>query len=186
MSLELPTSQIIERGIADFNADEGAKADKAIEQLIRAFPHNSRLEHVLLKVAVISRLYNAPLYAAPIRVAQHIYELDLDTHLEMASAEIVNTIAAVPSVPRRLYSFATKYCGWHRPEEYPLYDSYVRRALIAYRDNITFVTSMSVPSRITPSTRALCRHFGLRTNLRAIHLRSSISSSGSSEKLSLD
>lgn len=138
MRLEPPTSGLVKRGVEDFNADEGAQADKAIEQLIRAFPNNSKFEHVILKVAVISRLYNAPLYAAPVSIARHICGLDLDTNLAIASTEIVNAIAAVPSVPRRLYSFATKYCGWHRPEAYPLYDSYVRRALIAYRDQYHF------------------------------------------------
>ena len=39
---------------------------------------------------------------------------------------------------RRNYSFATKYCGWHRPAVYPIYDSYVDACLWFYKKRDKF------------------------------------------------
>ena len=32
-----------------------------------------------------------------------------------------------------MFSFASKYCSWHDPQNYPLYDYYVEKLLLAYR-----------------------------------------------------
>jgi hypothetical protein len=41
---------------------------------------------------------------------------------------------------RRLYSFATKYCGWHQPDHYQIYDSRVDWILRQYRTAFSFAT----------------------------------------------
>lgn len=38
------------------------------------------------------------------------------------------------------YSFATKYCSWHQPDLYPIYDSRVAFCLHAYRKRDRFAT----------------------------------------------
>jgi hypothetical protein len=39
---------------------------------------------------------------------------------------------------RRNYSFATKYCSFHQPDLYPIYDSIVDKILKAYQRQDTF------------------------------------------------
>lgn len=34
----------------------------------------------------------------------------------------------------KLYSFATKYCSHHNPEDFPIYDSFVDKVLRYFRD----------------------------------------------------
>jgi hypothetical protein len=69
-------------------------------------------------------------------VARHILSLDIDAKLADGAAELVNAIARVPMKDgkiRRNYSFATKYCSWHVPDAYPIFDSVVGRLLGEYQ-----------------------------------------------------
>ncbi|OBB45434.1 hypothetical protein [Mycobacterium sp. 852002-51961_SCH5331710] len=68
-----------------------------------------------------------------VQVATHIVELDVDTRLsgDNMDANLVEEIARVTirDKVRRNYSFATKYCAFHRPGLYPIYDSLVHDIL---------------------------------------------------------
>ena len=46
---------------------------------------------------------------------------------------LINDIADVDGLDRRFYSFASKYCSHHKPELFPIYDSYVGRMLRYFR-----------------------------------------------------
>lgn len=35
---------------------------------------------------------------------------------------------------RKVYYFATKYCSHHNPEDFPVYDSYVKKVFKQFRD----------------------------------------------------
>ena len=53
-----------------------------------------------------------------------------DSALAAGSPEIVDTIARIAvseKKDRNYFSFATKYCSWHKPESYPVYDANVER-----------------------------------------------------------
>ncbi len=41
---------------------------------------------------------------------------------------------------RRNYSFASKYCHWHQPDKYPIYDNLVENMLWAYHKHFNFGT----------------------------------------------
>ena len=62
-------------------------------------------------------------------IAQHICDFgrDIDSALDSGSLEIVDRIAEVEvqGKKRHFYSFAAKYCSWHRQDYYPIYDSFV-------------------------------------------------------------
>lgn len=53
---------------------------------------------------------------------------------------LVNDIAQVKinGVKKNFYSFATKYCSHHKPEEYPIYDSYVEKMLMYFQKTDKF------------------------------------------------
>ena len=39
---------------------------------------------------------------------------------------------------RRHYSFATKYCSWHQPEQFPIFDNQVASLLLLYKRQWAF------------------------------------------------
>ena len=130
-----PTEELVEKYLDAFRSDERYfLADQAIIELVKKFPKNAVLEHVLLKVTAINDLYDTNIYAT-FTMAHHIHTLAIDEDLAAASTEIVDRIAAATfsDKPRNVFSFASKYCSWHDPLNYPLYDAYVEKLLLAYR-----------------------------------------------------
>ena len=106
------------------------EADKAIKKLIHAFPSNSDLSSVLLKVTTINRLYSTNIMS-PFDVAKHIITLQLDRELESGELSAIERIryVTIAGVQKNFYSFATKYCNWHNFRAYPIYDSFVEKSL---------------------------------------------------------
>ncbi len=57
-------------------------------------------------------------------------------HLDTGSVQLVDMIARVrvgEDKQRNYLSFASKYCTWHRPKSYPIYDSRAEKCLWAYK-----------------------------------------------------
>jgi hypothetical protein len=134
VTLERPTPELAKKRVQQFEQDYGV-TERALTTLFETFPRNTQLEEVLLKVAALNGLYNTNIYAV-YDVAEHIWKSDIDSELEKHSLEVVETIAVVEVEKgqfRRNYSFATKYCSFHVPEVYPLYDGYVDGLLWAYQ-----------------------------------------------------
>lgn len=145
--LETPTNELVDIYIDKFNNDERyLLADQAIINLFHKFPENKKLEDVLLKISVINDLYSTNIFGTFI-LAKHILSLNIDSAIKNADPTIVNLIAVGHGIPkpkglgdRNFYSFATKYCSWHNKDEYPIYDSFVDKILIAYRNKDNFST----------------------------------------------
>lgn len=132
---QIPSVELVQHYLDVFQADERYfLADRAILDLVEKFPKNAELEHILLKVTAINDLYGTNIYAT-FTMAHHIHTLRIDPELAATSTEIVDKIAAAEfsGKPRNVFSFASKYCSWHDPLNYPLYDSYVEKLLLAYR-----------------------------------------------------
>lgn len=121
--------------------DEYALKDECLEILFkRTFRKNTDIKEVLIKVSVLNSFYSTNIFDL-ISVAKRIIELDIDKYLEEGNLDIVNSIAKVAMKKdkvRFFYSFATKYCSFHNPETYAIYDSYVVKALKHYRDEDKF------------------------------------------------
>lgn len=138
--LAIPSSVLIRKYATQFEqSPDTAASDQAISKAFHTFPHNDRLEEVLIKVAVLNSLYSTNIFALT-KVATHIYQLQIDNALAQHSLAVVDVIACIElnGKRRRNYSFATKYCHWHRPDVYPIYDSYVERLLWAYQQQDGF------------------------------------------------
>lgn len=143
--IKKPTNELVDEYIYKFNNDERYYlADLAIINLFAKFPENKKLEDILLKISVINDLYSTNIFGTFI-MARHIQSLQIDKSLEIADPLIVNKIAIGHGIPkpkgdgdRNFYSFATKYCNWHKKNDYPIYDSFVHKILIAYRDKDHF------------------------------------------------
>lgn len=126
-ALEAPTAERVKAANLKFD-HENELTEHTLEELFRQYPGNSDLHHVLLKVVAVNSLYHTCIFALD-TVARHIHEnrRQIDAALASGSPEIVDVIARV-KVKGKVYnffSFATKFCSWHNPAAYPIYDAHV-------------------------------------------------------------
>ncbi len=126
-----------------------------------------------MKVIVLNRLYSTNIYDVH-TVAKHICDSDIDADLAAAAPKLVDRIAAVTfstGKKLRLYSFATKYCAWHRPDVYEIYDRYVRDVLIEHQRHHNFSEKFAADDllnydRFRSVIAAFRSHFGLEEHSR--------------------
>jgi len=83
-----------------------------------------------VKVALVNSLYQAGVQAES-KMAHHIAEqaARLEPLIEHGAAEAIHLVARPPYTKARLVSFATKYCHFHNPARFPIYDRYAAAAL---------------------------------------------------------
>ena len=100
-------------------------------------PKNIDIKDILLKASTLNDFYSTNIFSIYL-VAKHICDdvTDIDSRLKKGDETIVGEIQAVTiknDKPINFYSFASKYCSHHNPEEYPIYDSYVDEVLWYFR-----------------------------------------------------
>jgi hypothetical protein len=140
MPLPKPTVELVDAECDEFDKDPSTRlTEDALSLLLSHFPQNVELTHILLKVAVLNQLYGTNILAVE-KVARHIADLNIDLLLVDESSEVVDLIANVSlnGKARNNFSFATKYCGWHKPFAYPIYDGNVVTSLVAYKKQDRF------------------------------------------------
>ena len=112
----------------------------ALSTLFQHFYQNNNLQNVLVKVSCLNDFYSTNIRDT-YSVAKVIYQLNIDTRLQNADLSLVDDIAAETekncNSGRREYSFATKYCSFHRPDIYPIFDSRNEEILRYYRKDIS-------------------------------------------------
>ncbi len=133
MTLPAPTTDLLNVRVGQFDTSERV-VENALRKLVTLLPSNTDLEDILLKVVTINSLYGTWIYKT-YPVAEHILEAQIDGLLATGNSDAVDRIRVVQigEKSRNNYSFATKYCAWHNPEAYPIYDSFVDEVLWAYR-----------------------------------------------------
>jgi hypothetical protein len=133
--LTIPTAELVRSACEEFDRDD-IVTEQALTELFKQYPGNDVLLHVLLKIVTLNTLYSTRihLYSEKVPdlmdVARHIHQnaQDIDSALAAGLPEIVDRIARVKAAgkqDRYYFSFATKYCSWHKPEFYPIWDSRV-------------------------------------------------------------
>lgn len=108
---------------------------RALDTLFKKFHANDDVDAVYAKVALLNLLYSTMIVDDEcFALAKGIAELDgLDDTLQDGCHTAVERIATASGrlrpvnkgEPWEHYSFATKYCSFHYPELYPIYDSNV-------------------------------------------------------------
>ena len=130
-----PTVDNVNQACKQFDAWKD-NPDPALTELFAQCPKNSAAHsnQVMLKVVALNAFYSTqiPIYSNRVptvyEVVRHIVDLDIDAELALGSVDLVHKIAytTIHGKEKRFnYSFATKYCNWHRPEFYPIWDSRV-------------------------------------------------------------
>ena len=132
-----PSAEQVELYLDKWNRLEKCTAqESALNKLFRTMPTNESVDIILLKIATLNEFYFAHVWDI-LTVAQHIYGLhvvdSLDERLRAGDEALVDEIAECGGKVR-LLSFATKYCSFHEPEKYPIYDVHVVEMLAYLRD----------------------------------------------------
>jgi len=132
---QMPTPELVRHYVCKFDEGRDGLVDKALLELFRTFPENVRLDHILFKVLGLNSL-NSTGNIAVTPVAKHIQSLNIDARLAQCDPTLVNEIALTPikvGKTGRFYVFATKYCSWHVPDAYPMFDGIVGKLISEYQ-----------------------------------------------------
>lgn len=106
----------------------------------KTYPSNIEIDDVLIKACSLNDFYSTNIFS-PFIVAKHIVSLNIDGRLKNNDLELVNDIAKIKMNNNKIinfYSFATKYCSHHKPEVYPIYDSFVEKLLLYFKQKDNF------------------------------------------------
>ena len=120
----MPTVEEVNRYINRWHSLENyVNQEKALDLLFgEKCPYNTDLREVLIKCSTLNDFYSTNIFDIH-SVAKHICNLNIDERLKEGDLSLVNEIARVKVgnllKPRTFYSFATKYCSHHQPENMP-------------------------------------------------------------------
>ena len=130
-------------------------------------PRNNSINDIILKIAALNTVYNTYIYSV-YPVARHILSLDIDNRLAKGDETLVDELMQVLYTNGKKinhYSFATKYCSFHNPNAFPIYDSYVDRILRYYREHEEFSVFKNNDLKIYPKFKQILfdfqHYFGL-------------------------
>ena len=145
--LQIPDAKAVRSACERFDR-ENHLIEQTLSELFQQYPHNDDLRHVLLKVVAVNSLYHTCIHALD-TVARHIHAhaSEIDAAMEAGSHEIIDKIAKVRVQGKihNFFSFATKYCSWHQPEKYPIYDSRVDQYLWTLQQQSAFAVAFHHP-----------------------------------------
>ena len=100
----------------------------------KTYPNNTDINDILIKASSLNDFYSTNIFSI-FPVSKHILELKIDNRLNLGDTTLVNDISKVTisGVEKHYYSFATKYCSHHNPNEFPIYDSFVEKVLLHFK-----------------------------------------------------
>ena len=111
--------------------------EEALDDLfMKTYPNNTDIKQVIIKVSALNDFYSTNIFKV-FNVSKHIIDLNIDERLAINDVTLVNDIAKVQVSDDKcvnFYSFATKYCSRHKPNEYPIFDSFVEKLLKYFRN----------------------------------------------------
>ena len=132
-----PTCEEVERYIRKWNElEDYVNQEKALDKLfMQICRENQCIEDILIKCSALNDFYSTNIFKVH-HVAQHYLKHNIDQRLETGDLTLVEDLTAIPNNGKmhRFYSFATKYCSHHRPDIYPIYDNYVHKLLMYFRE----------------------------------------------------
>lgn len=129
------------------SSDNYGKEGRIIHDVLNAFPQNTDLNTIAMKIAVIDVTNSTHLSQYKSKIS--LYDLakivldipDIDTRLENGDPELVNIIAR-NNGSVNMFSFALKYCTYHNVEiygrdDYSIFDGIVKNTLPHYMEGLT-------------------------------------------------
>lgn len=163
MKIETPSRIIINEYLNKWDSLENyVLQESSLKKLFtETYPLNNKMDDVLIKVCSLNDFYSTNIFS-PFAVARHIVTLCIDSKLKNNDLGLVNDIAKVKINDKKefnFYSFATKYCSHHKPEIYPIYDSYVEKLLVYFKMEDKFFNFQKIDLKIYPNYREILIKF---------------------------
>lgn len=111
--------------------------EKALNEIFnKTHPNNKKLKDIIVKVTLLNDFYSTSIFDT-FSIAKGISKIrDLDKRLKKGDLSLINDICEC--VDRKNYSFATKYCSFHNPEKFAIYDRYVLNVLCYFQQKDKF------------------------------------------------
>ena len=114
------------------NVDFVTKSKQLYEIFQKQVPGNNQRHDVLFKVAALCGLYE-DLHVNAERMTDHILAIkNFDIRLAKGVMSLVDDIAKYSDNSYFAVYFARMYCGYHRPDLYPMGDRYIEYAMMNY------------------------------------------------------
>lgn len=163
ISIPRPTCNEVERYLHRWNTTPDLYKPESVLRILftQTHPYNISIDDIILKTAALNTVYNTYIYSV-FPVAQHILSLSIDERLQNGDATLVNEVMRVIYEDGKKvehYSFATKYCSFHNPDAFPIYDSYVDKILLYYRDKMSFSTFRNSDLKDYPTFKRILADF---------------------------
>lgn len=159
MNIQTPSVSIIQKYLEKWVSLENyVLQESSLRKLFTVtYPFNNNMDDVLIKVCSLNDFYSTNIFS-PFNVAKHIVSLKIDSRLKNNDLTLVNEIAKILINEEKeinFYSFATKYCSHHKPEVYPIYDSYVEKLLMYLKKEDHFSNFKKEDLKIYPKYRQI-------------------------------
>lgn len=120
--------------------DDYVSQERALDKLFLVLcKYNQCIEDILIKCSALNDFYSTHIFKVH-NVAQHYLHKDIDKRLNEGDTTLVEDLAHITINGKsfNFYSFASKYCSHHRPDIYPIYDNYVHKLLMYFRNRDKF------------------------------------------------
>lgn len=160
MHLPEPTTTYVHDRLKSYLRDRYYSADPAIDLVFGGWPENCEHPQVLAKVTVLNALYATRIMDV-YPVVDRILALKIDGRLRAGDETLVDDVAHVKlgKKTRVLLSFASKYCAWHQPEHFQIFDARVVWTLCEYRKAYGFAKFVRYELRDYPTFARIIGEF---------------------------
>lgn len=139
MKLSEKLLNILKTYMGQFSREEGYfEDDIRVMDYFKSHPQNTDVTEVVLKLSAVQHPEIDHIVKSRSVVAKHIVGLQIDERLQKGEARVVNEIARLELDHQSyfLYAFATRYCNYHRPNDYPIYDTTIEKILKLYFEHV--------------------------------------------------
>lgn len=135
IKIKIPSEKEVNEWIEKKWTDIDRYQDEVIKNVFEQHPLNTDMNAVMIKVSLLKDYYSAPSrYVKTYEVAEGVVACNIDDKLKDGDGSVVNDIQKRTGQ----YVFATKYCHFHKPETFPIFDSKVEIALKYFKNNFGF------------------------------------------------
>ena len=141
-NIPTPNKKIIEEYLINWdNLEEHyIWQESSLDKLFhKDYKNNTDLNEILIKCSYLNDFYSTNIFLI-YQVAKKIYDLKIDKRLKNGDPSLVNDIAhvTISGKEKVFYSFASKYCSHHNNNEFPIYDYFVDRMLMNFKNKDNF------------------------------------------------
>ena len=119
----------------EFRNGKMKELEQCLSVVFKSHPANTNLNEVLIKVSLLNDFYSTHILDT-YSVAKVIHSMNIDAKLKAGDLNLVNEIVDTideKTKCNKQYSFITKYCSFHQPNLFPIYDGDNQEILHAYK-----------------------------------------------------